>query len=166
MTTGLTQYINFSFSVEQFLYSFADWLITAHIHLLDNQCVSKIFLSFFLQLSFLRQISHGGVNLKAFLSIFSEKHSSSESYAARTTGDENDLGSHGQSARNMFGTTLISFIYIYLLIFFFWGGGRGGEGWEEIQKGYIRERRRLEVQILTLLCTIFDRKGNSFIYLP
>ena len=49
----LTQHINSSFSVEQFLYSIADWFITAHIHLLNNQCVSKIFLSFSLRLSFL-----------------------------------------------------------------------------------------------------------------
>ena len=46
------------------------------------------------RLVFLRQISHGGVSLEAFLIIFSEKLSGSESYAAGTTGDQHDLGSH------------------------------------------------------------------------
>ena len=92
--TLLTQHINPPLSVQYFFYSFLDWFITTHVHLFDNQCVSKTVLSFFLELSFLRQISHSGVNLKASPGIFSEKHRCSESYTARTTRDQHDFGSH------------------------------------------------------------------------
>ena len=91
---ALTQHIDFPLSVEHSFNNFRDWFITAHIHLFDDQSVSKLILAFFLQLSFLRQISHGGVNLEAFLGIFSEKHSGSESNTARTTGDQYDLWGH------------------------------------------------------------------------
>ena len=40
-----------------------------------------------------------------------------------------------------------------------WGGGGG------IKKVH-RERLRPEVQTLSLSCTMFDRNGNPFIYLP
>ena len=42
--------------------------------------------------------------------------------------------------------------------------GRGGGGGHSTK--FMTERLHPEVQTLTLLHTIFDRKGNSFIYLP
>ena len=44
------------------------------------------------------------------------------------------------------------------------GGGGGGVGWHST-KFYTR-RLRPEVQTITLLYTIFDRKGTPFVYLP
>ena len=43
-------------------------------------------------------------------------------------------------------------------------GGGGGGGWHST-KFYTR-RLRPEVQSITILYTIFDRKGTPFVYLP
>ena len=96
----LTQNVYSPFHVDYFFDDLVDRIIMAHIQLLDNQSTAKAFPAFFLELPLFRQISHCRINFKTFFDILGEKHSSCQSYAAGTTSDQHNFGSHFQGRIN------------------------------------------------------------------
>lgn len=96
----LTQNIYSPFYVDYFFDDLVDRIIMAHIQLLDNQSTAKAFPAFFLELPLFRQISHCCINFKTFFDILSEKHSSCQSYAAGTTSNQHNFGSHFRGRKN------------------------------------------------------------------